>query len=181
MNLRFNDYRRFGRLRLLNEEDLQQHPGFKNLGPEPLEIESRDFVDRLRTRRGRVKSLLLDQSFLAGLGNIYADEALHASGIHPLTSAHRLRPNRARRLHRSIQTILPSALRAGGASIENFRRPSGELGWFQESLKVYGREGEECLRCGRSIRRIVVGQRGTWFCPRCQRKGRPQVESRRRR
>jgi len=139
------------------------------LGPEPLEISLDDFRKRLR-RRARIKPLLLNQSFLAGLGNIYADESLFAAGIHPLASAARLSAPRAAKLHQAIRDILSAAIAAGGSSISDYVDAEGRRGWFQTSHLAYGREGEPCARCGTPIRKIVVGQRGTHYCPKCQKR-----------
>jgi formamidopyrimidine-DNA glycosylase len=117
-----------------------------------------------------LKSLLLNQQFLAGLGNIYADEALHGAGLHPQLNAARVSGVRGRRLYASIQDVLRRAIRAGGTTQRDYFKPDGSPGWFKRALKVYGREGEICRTCVKGvIRRIVVGQRGTWFCPVCQR------------
>ncbi|MEJ5368911.1 MAG: bifunctional DNA-formamidopyrimidine glycosylase/DNA-(apurinic or apyrimidinic site) lyase [Bryobacteraceae bacterium] len=140
------------------------------LGPEPLEITSGEFRLRLAGRRGRIKPLLLDQRFLAGLGNIYADEALHRAGLHPLTPAHLISGRRAEALLASIVEVLREAIEAGGSSISDYVDGEGRSGRFQLSHRVYGREGKPCPTCGAPVRRIVVAQRGTHFCPRCQRR-----------
>jgi len=165
----FRDVRRFGRLWCGPREQLARLPERTGLGPEPLVIPASEFAGRLRARRGRLKSLLLNQRFLAGLGNIYADEALHGAGLHPQLNAERVPAARAMRLHASIQDILRRAIRAGGTTRRDYFKPDGSPGWFKRALKVYGREGEPCRTCRDGIiRRIVVGQRGTWFCPQCQ-------------
>jgi formamidopyrimidine-DNA glycosylase len=167
----FRDIRRFGRLWCGPREQLAALPELKKLGPEPLEIGASAFATRLKERRGRLKSLLLDQRFLAGLGNIYVDEALHGAGLHPLREAARVSRTAAEELHASIQDVLRRAIRAGGTTRRDYFKPDGSPGWFKRALKVYGREGEACRTCGTgTIRRIVVGQRGTWFCPKCQRR-----------
>ncbi len=168
--LLFRDIRTFGRVWTGKSAVLDAMKSIAKLGPEPLEISADDFAARLRARGGRLKALLLNQEFLAGVGNIYADEALYAAKLHPLAIASRVKPERARELHAAIQTVLRSAIEAGGSSIENFRNAEGESGWFQRELLAYGREGQPCSRCKTSIKRIVMGQRGTWFCPKCQRK-----------
>src|SRR5579862_789286 len=133
------------------------------LGPEPLEIPLEEFRQRLQ-RRARIKPLLLNQAFLAGLGNIYADESLFAAGIHPLASAARLSAPRAARLHQAIRDILSEAIAMGGSSISDYVDAEGRRGWFQVRHRVYGREGEPCSGCGAPVRKIVVAQRGTHFC-----------------
>ena len=139
------------------------------LGPDALEVTADEFRRRLSGRRRRIKPLLLDQRFLAGLGNIYADEALHRAGIHPLQPAAALSARRAEHLHKAIIEVLQEAIAAGGSSISDYVDGAGRKGGFQLQHRVYGREGRPCPLCGAAVRRIVVAQRGTWFCPRCQR------------
>ncbi len=164
--IRFRDIRKFGRVGLYVGEPER----FAALGPEPLEdaFTVRAFRDRLRRRKGRLKPLLLDQSFVAGIGNIYADEALWAARLHPLRSARSLRPADERRLHAEIRRILADAVSRRGSSVDDYTAPDGD-GSMQERLLVYQRAGEPCRRCGRPIRRIVVGGRATHFCSWCQR------------
>jgi formamidopyrimidine-DNA glycosylase len=173
--LRFHDPRKFGRVYLV--DDLNKVVG--KLGPEPL---GEDFtVERFagmlanpstgsgRRRRGRIKPLLLNQAFLAGLGNIYVDEALHTAGLHPLRTADTLTPDEIERLHVAIQSTLRHAIQHRGTSFDGvYRDMRGEPGAYQDRLRVYGRAGEPCHRCGAPIERIVVGQRGTYVCPVCQ-------------
>lgn len=160
--LRFSDTRKFGKVFVAAQaEDVTGA-----LGPEPLDpaFTARRFAVRLAGRKRQLKPLLLDQTFLAGVGNIYADEALHLAGLHPLRRSDTLTPDEARRLWAAIRRALRAGLRHNGASIDWAYRGGG----FQNYFRVYGREGEPCPRCGGPIRRIVVGQRGTHFCPRCQ-------------
>ncbi len=176
--IRFRDVRKFGRVGLYEREagsgELVVEPGgpavFAGHGPEPLDpgFTLRIFRRRLRERRGRLKSLLVDQSFVAGIGNIYADEALWLARLHPLRSAASLRPAGERRLYAAVREILAEAVARRGSSIDDYTAPEGD-GSMQERLQVYQRTGEPCLRCGRPIRRIVVGARATHFCSWCQR------------
>ena len=176
--LRFRDVRKFGRVGLYVRDtgsgELLLEPGgagvFGATGPEPLDeaFTLRAFRRRVRARRGRLKPLLLDQSFLAGVGNIYADEALWAARLHPLRSAGTLRPDDERRLYGAIRSVLAEAVERRGSSIDDYTAPDGD-GSMQERLLVYQRTGEACPRCGRPIRRIVVGGRATHFCSWCQR------------
>jgi formamidopyrimidine-DNA glycosylase len=138
---------------------------FAAIGPEPLDpaFTLRDFRRRLRKRKGRLKSLLLDQSFLAGVGNIYADEALWLARLHPLRTVATLRPPDERHLYEAIRSILAEAVERRGSSIDDYTAPDGD-GGMQEHLAVYQRTGEACPRCGRPIKRIVVGARSTHFC-----------------
>ncbi len=164
--LRFRDIRKFGRVGLYAADDQP----FDGLGPEPLDprFTVREFRARIRGRRARLKPLLVDQGFLAGVGNIYADEALWRSRLHPLRSAASLRPQQERALYRSILEILSTAVERRGSSIDDYTAPDGD-GTMQEHLDVYQRTGRPCPRCGRPIRRIVVGIRATHFCSFCQR------------
>ncbi len=168
-HLRFNDYRRFGRLRLFRDDELWHEPGLAKLGPEPLAVSAEDFVALCRRRPRMFKPALLDQSFLAGLGNIYADEALFAARLHPrrLTTS----PTRPKliELHGHIQRLLRKSLRLMGTTVDSYSGVNGTTGRFQSYLLVYGREGEPCPRCGRAIVREKIGSRSAHYCPRCQR------------
>ncbi len=169
MNLRFNDYRRFGRLRLYYDRELWQQDGLKELGPEPLEMIPADFVSMCRSTRRMIKPALLDQSFIAGLGNIYADESLYAARIHPTRLTSSLSSAKLAELHHHIRRLLRMAIRKMGTSVDSFSGINGNPGEFQKYLKVYGNEGNPCGRCGRSIVREKIGARSAHFCPRCQR------------
>ena len=167
-HLDFTDVRKFGRVEWVQgaEERLA------SLGPEPLgpSFTPAWLRANLRLRRRQLKPLLLDQTFLAGLGNIYVDEALHRAGLHPQRSSHSLRPAASERLHAEIRAVLREAIEEKGSSFDRlYRTPEGRPGAFQKRFRVYGRAGEPCTQCGGTIRRIVVGQRGTHLCPRCQR------------
>ncbi len=163
--LLYHDPRQFGRI----EWNAGVPPRVARLGPEPLEIDFEHFHERLR-RKAAVKPLLLNQAFLAGLGNIYVDESLFAAGIHPLTTASRLSRPRAKKLYDAIQGILTHAIKLGGSSISDYVNAQGERGWFQMEHRVYGREGESCVNCGSHIRKILVAQRGTHYCAKCQKR-----------
>ena len=162
LRLAFNDTRKFGRAWLLDDPDAV----LGDLGPEPFDenLDARVFQQMLVDRRRQIKPLLLDQTFLAGLGNIYTDESLHTAGIHPLTPSDRIDPLQAERLLTAIRAVLNEGIRRNGASIDWVYRG----GSFQNSFRVYGRTGERCPVCGTPIQRILVGQRGTHFCPVCQ-------------
>lgn len=161
--LRFVDPRRFGRIVWLGKD-----PDDASLGPEPLTLREYQFATRLARTRRRIKTALLDQRFVAGIGNIYADESLHAARIHPATPTNRLTPGEARRLLRVIKSVLRRAIRSGGSTIRDYANGRNERGTFQHELAVYDREGETCRRCATRIVRIVLGGRGTHFCPTCQ-------------
>ena len=163
--LLYDDIRQFGRI------EISEGPNVRVgvLGPEPLDLPADDFAARLRKHKVRIKALLLNQKFLGGVGNIYADEALHRAGIQPRADSSRLSRPRAFRLHAAIQEVLRESIEHGGSSISDYVDSAGERGEFQESHRVYGREGLPCPACGAPIKRIVVAQRGTHYCPKCQR------------
>jgi len=164
----FSDVRKFGRVTF--EDDLEERLG--ELGPEPLDegFTSEGFVHALRRKRRMLKPLLLDQAFVAGLGNIYVDEALFQARLHPERSAEHLTAVSARALHAAIRSTLTAAIEREGSSFDRFyRTPEGKPGSYQHQFQVYGRVGRPCRRCGSRIARIVVGQRGTHLCRRCQR------------
>lgn len=158
----FDDTRQFGRFELIADVESLA------LGPEPLEISLEDFAEALRARRGSVKSLLLDQYFLSGMGNIYTDEALFQARIHPLAPARGVTYAQAAALHEAMRALLLQAIEDGGSSISDYVDADGRRGNFQSRHQVYGREGKPCTYCGAPIRRIVVGQRGTHYCELCQ-------------
>jgi len=160
--LAFDNPRKFGRTWLV--DDPAEVVG--HLGPEPLDerLTSGDFHARLQRHRRQIKPLLMTQTFLAGLGNIYTDEALFRAGIHPQTRAHCLRLAQAEHLLLAIRAVLREGLAANGASIDWIYREGG----FQNAFRVYHRQGEPCLQCSAPIHRIIVGQRSTHFCPHCQ-------------
>jgi len=176
--LRFRDIRKFGKVGLYRRDpvtgELVAEVGgaavFAAIGPEPLDDDFtlRTFRRRIRRRNGRLKPLLLDQGFVAGVGNIYADESLWRSRLHPLRSASSLRPPDERRLYEAIRAVLAEAIVRRGSSIDDYTAPDGD-GSMQERLDVYQRTGEPCRRCGRPIKRVVVGARSTHFCSWCQR------------
>ena len=165
----YRDVRRFGTWLLLEPGELDGYLA-ERVGEEPLlpAFTSRRLADRLAGRRAPVKSALLDQRTLAGLGNIYVDETLWRARIHPLRPARELDANELRRLHRAIRASLEAGLERQGATLRDYALPDGSYGGAQDEFKAYGREGEPCDRCGTPIEKIRLGGRGTWFCPRCQ-------------
>jgi formamidopyrimidine-DNA glycosylase len=168
--LRYTDPRRFGRMALLTEAELET--ALAPLGSEPLGISSKELHARLAGRRARIKVLLLDQRVLRGLGNIYADESLWRARIHPMRHAGSLTRQQIARLHRAIHSVLRAAIRLRGSSISDYRDAEGRRGEFQRLHRVYDREGKPCRRCHGKIGRILVSGRSSYFCPRCQRKPR---------
>jgi formamidopyrimidine-DNA glycosylase len=169
--LRFRDVRKFGRIGLYPGRGRRRVADvFARHGPEPLpaSFSAARLATRLRRRHARLKTLLLDQSFIAGVGNIYADEALWRARLHPLRRADTLTHAEVRRLHRGIRAALREGLAGGGASYRDYVDPDGEPGLAAERMRVYRRTGQPCPRCGRPIQRMLVGQRATHFCPHCQ-------------
>jgi len=164
--LRFEDQRQFGKLEVSHGVPAR----VDKLGPEPLEITREEFAARLKRRNARIKAVLLDQSFVRGMGNIYADEALFRAGIHPQAIAAKLRRDRAQRLYQAMVEVLTQAIEKGGSSISDYVDAEGRKGFFQIEHRVYQRTGEPCVTCGTAIKRTLVAQRGTHFCPRCQRR-----------
>ncbi len=168
-SLRFNDYRRFGRVRLFPTNCVMNQKGLVDLGPEPLEIPVSNFINLFGKSSRMIKPALLDQTFLAGLGNIYTDEALFAVGINPRRPTANITGKKLSALHGNIQQMLKRAIRLAGTSVDTFAGVNGRPGKYQKYLKVYGREGEPCPKCSGKIRREKIGSRSAHFCPRCQR------------
>jgi len=172
--LRFRDVRKFGFLLCVEGDPMASCGELACLGPEPLEVDLSKFRAVLKGRRGRTKSLLLDQTRIAGVGNIYADETLFEARIHPEAAASSLRAGAVERLYHSMRKILASAVEAGGSTLtdEGYRDADGNPGDFQFAHKVYDRKGEPCFVCGMPIKVKRVGGRSSHFCPECQRKPR---------
>ncbi len=171
----YTDPRRFGFFDLMAREDVGNHPALARLGPEPLGpgFTPAYMARALRGRRGAVKTALLDQAVVAGLGNIYVCEALFRAGISPRRQAGGIAPSgrptaRLERLVTAVREVLLEAIAAGGSTLRDHARVNGEAGGFQQHFAVYGREGEPCEGCGRPVQRIVQGGRSTFFCSHCQ-------------
>ena len=169
--LHFQDVRRFGRFLLLEEGNPATLPTLAAMGPEPL---ADDFTTEalwrgVRGREAAIKTLLLSQRPVAGVGNIYADEALWRVGIHPRRPARQLTKKQVVHLHGAIRDVLQASIEAQGTTLYDYRTVNGEVGAYLEKLDAYGHEGEPCRRCGTTIERIVVGQRSSHVCPTCQR------------
>ncbi|MGH9579602.1 MAG: bifunctional DNA-formamidopyrimidine glycosylase/DNA-(apurinic or apyrimidinic site) lyase, partial [Terriglobales bacterium] len=161
--LRFVDPRRFGRLSVARRD------AAPSAGSEPLDVDFDSFVSLFRGRRTPIKSALLNQKLLRGVGNIYADESLFRAGIRPRRRAASLTRVEFSRLRKALRKVLNQAIAAGGSSVSNYVDADGEQGWFQFEHRVYQRHGEPCLKCGASIKRVLVAGRGTHYGPRCQR------------
>ena len=171
--IRFNDARRFGVMDLIASESLAAHKLLRDLGPEPLgnSFNGPALADALNGRRTPIKTALLDQKVVAGLGNIYVSEALYFAGLSPRRQAFTVQGRRAERLARAVREVLTRAIAAGGSSLRDYVQASGELGYFQHEWAVYGREGERCpgCDCAGAVRRLVQSNRSTFYCPHRQR------------
>jgi formamidopyrimidine-DNA glycosylase len=173
----YNDPRRFGFMQLIPRPELATHPLITNIGIEPLgeELDGAALAKAFAGRRTSLKSALLDQKLIAGLGNIYVCEALHRAGLSPRRAASSLvcknsaPAMRAIHLAQAIHDVLAEAVAAGGSSLRDHRKPDGCLGYFQHSFRVYDRAGKPCLRCGGTVHRITQSGRATFFCGSCQR------------
>ena len=169
----FFDARRFGYMDLVDTARLDAHPRFAAMGPEPLSdaFNAAYLKAAFAGRRGGVKTLLLNQGLVAGLGNIYVCEALHRAGVSPLRTVSTLSGRKLGEIVAAVRSVLTEAIAAGGSTLRDYAGPDGVLGYFQHRFEVYGRQGEACRSpgCGGAIRRIVQAGRSTFYCPRCQR------------
>jgi len=166
-----NDLRQFGYVKLVKSGELLDFFKKEKLGPEPLEkkFTLAEFSAILKKKpKAKIKQFLLDQQNLTGIGNIYSDEILFFSGVHPLKRVHELKPSEIKKVFEGIRKILPEAIRFGGSSVRDFLDALGREGGYVPNLKVYGREGEKCSRCKAIIKRIKIGSRSAHFCPKCQ-------------
>ncbi|HZT17432.1 MAG TPA: bifunctional DNA-formamidopyrimidine glycosylase/DNA-(apurinic or apyrimidinic site) lyase [Gaiellaceae bacterium] len=165
----YRDVRRFGTWLLLEPDEAEAYVD-ERVGREPLDgaYAAKHLAERLQGRRAPVKAAILDQRTVAGVGNIYADEALWRARIHPLTPAEALGPREVRALHRGLRRALEHGIARQGSTLRDYRTPNGDSGTMQDEFRVYGRAGEPCPRCGAPIDKIRVAGRGTWYCPSCQ-------------
>lgn len=168
--LSFSDMRKFGYVKAMTEEELQQWDFFCKCGPEPLENENDCLAGRIKDRRSAIKGVLLNQSVVVGVGNIYADEALFRAGIHPEARADKISRARAKHLFSELQEVLLQAIRENGSSIRDYVNADGDAGAFQNSFNVYGRAGENCRQCETPLKAVKVAGRTSTFCPKCQKK-----------
>ncbi len=162
--LLYEDPRQFGRIEYGDELPAR----VAALGPEPLEVSLDEFIRRLKLRKSPVKAVLLNQAVVRGVGNIYADEALFRAGVHPKRVASSLRADRVERIFKAMREVLAEAIASRGSSVSNYVDAEGNRGGFQADHRVYQRTGEPCVSCGAPIKRIVVGQRSTHYCSKCQ-------------
>lgn len=168
--LRYSDPRRFGAWLFWGEADPLTHPLLSALGPEPLsEAFNRDYLHR-HTQKSRraIKVMIMDSRIVVGVGNIYANEALFQARIHPKQPANTLSMQQISALTASIKAILTQAIEQGGTTLQDFTQPDGRPGYFAQTLQVYGKTGQSCPKCGHAIEQLTIGQRSSYFCPRCQ-------------
>lgn len=163
----FRDIRRFGSIYFWDGAKAGPE-GVRKLGADPFKLTASEFGKIFKPRRGRIKSLLLDQRLMAGLGNIYADESLFRSGLDPRRRPFRVSQLKLEALHRAVCEVLSEAVQCGGSSIDDYVHSDGSRGGFQEHHRVYGKAGSPCLACGTAIRRVVLAGRSSFFCPKCQ-------------
>jgi formamidopyrimidine-DNA glycosylase len=168
--LALSDLRKFARIELWSNKELKESGKMEEFGPEPLEKDFNfgDFKEALRKKKGRVKQVLMDQTVIAGVGNIYSDEALWESGVHPSRRIPDISDKELEKLYKALIDVLKLSIKLKGESISDYRRISGEKGKFDPMRKVYRREGKECFKCGSKIKRIKIGGRSSYFCPKCQ-------------
>jgi len=169
--LALSDLRKFAKIEIWERAELKNSKEFKNLGPEPLDknFTFEKFEERLsKKKKGKIKQVLMDQSMIAGIGNIYSDEILWRAKVHPLKDVSKLNGGELEEIYRAMKEILPKAIKLGGESFSDFRRISGERGYFDKERKVYRRTGEKCSRCGAVVKRLKTGGRSAHFCPKCQ-------------
>jgi formamidopyrimidine-DNA glycosylase len=167
--LRYTDPRRFGAI-LWTDDDINQHPLFKNLGPEPLSDKfNSDYLCKVaKGRRVTIKTFIMNGNNVVGVGNIYANEALFLAKIHPKTAAGKLDSKQYKKLVTAIKLVLDKAISAGGTTLKDFRKSDGKPGYFAQQLSVYGRENKPCIQCSSDIVQYKEAQRATYFCPQCQ-------------
>lgn len=169
--LYFNDLRQFGYMKLVKTDELLKQNEIQKLGPEPFDKNFTPATFKkmlLRRPKAKIKQLLLDQNFLAGVGNIYADESLFFAGVLPTRPVRSLKPNEIKKIYKGIKSIMEKAIQKGGTSVNSYVMLLGEKGGFEKYLKVYSKEGKRCPRCGGKIKRIKLGGRSAHFCPVCQ-------------
>lgn len=168
--LALSDLRKFAKVELWNNKELEEAEEFENLGPEPLEksFTLKKFKEILRNRKGKIKQVLMDQNIIVGIGNIYSDEILWEAKTHPFKDISKLSETEFKKIYLAIKKILPLAIKLKGESISDYRRPSGEKGYYDKARKVYRKKGESCPRCRTVIKRVKMGGRSAHFCPKCQ-------------
>ncbi len=171
--LALSDLRKFAKVELWKTEELLNSSEFKKLGPEPLDpkFTFEKFKQALKNKKGKIKQILMNQEIIAGIGNIYSDEALWWAKIHPFQDVSKLSEDELKKLYEAIKRVLKKGIELGGESFSDYRNIEGEKGDFDDERKVYQREGEKCSRCGTKIKRIKISGRSSCFCPKCQKYG----------
>ncbi|OGZ27325.1 MAG: DNA-formamidopyrimidine glycosylase [Candidatus Nealsonbacteria bacterium RIFOXYB1_FULL_40_15] len=164
--LALSDLRKFAKIELKKKEEIEKD--LEKIGPDPFQIGSEEFEAKIRKKRGKIKQVLMDQTVVSGIGNIYSDEILWESNVHPERKTADISEKEMQDIYKSSKKILKKALEAGGTSISDFRNTEGIKGKFGEIKKAYGREGQKCFRCSSLIKRKKIGQRSAHFCPSCQ-------------
>jgi len=166
----FSDLRKFGRIELLTARELENLKDLKQLGPDPLDknFTFDKFKEIIQNQKRKIKAVLMDQKIISGIGNIYSDEILFRARVHPFKPANTLKVKESERIYKSIKSVLKKAIKLGGESISDYRRPDGRKGGFDKERKVYRREGMPCYVCSTKIERRKIGSRSTYFCPKCQ-------------
>jgi len=168
LEMALSDLRKFAKIVVFKDEKLNEVEDIKKLGPDPLVISFKKFAEILKRKKGRIKTVLMDQGVIAGIGNIYSDEILWYSGIHPLKRVEKLSVGGVKKIYQATKKVLRLALKQGGTSSDDYRKPDGTKGGYYEARKVYQREGEKCSRDNGIIKRIKIGGRSAHFCPKHQ-------------
>ena len=166
--LAFSDLRKFGRIELWDREQLTTAKIIQDLGPDALKLTFVEFEEILKKSKRKIKQVLMDQKLIAGIGNIYADEILFKSKIHPFRAADSLMKKEIKKIHQAIKPILEKAIKLGGSSVSDFYNSDGRMGNFQNEFKIYRRNGQKCFNCLTIIKREKIANRSTHFCPKCQ-------------
>lgn len=166
--LALSDLRKFAKLMVGDKEKIQNLSDLKDLGPDPLEVSEKEFIDILKNKKGRIKQVLMDQSVFAGIGNIYSDEILWFAKIHPFARTEELKEKNLKNIFKYTKEVLEEGIKLRGTSISDYRDPEGRAGGYDKIRRVYRREGEKCPRCKTAITRIKIGSRSAHYCTNCQ-------------
>lgn len=166
--LALSDLRKFAKLMAGNKDEMENLPDLKDLGPDPLEISEKKFIDILKNKKGKIKQVLMEQGVFAGIGNIYSDEILWFAKIHPFARTEKLSDKDLKNIYKYAKEVLNEGIKLRGTSISDYRDPEGRAGGYAEVRRVYRREGERCPRCKGEIKRIKMGGRSAHYCPKCQ-------------
>lgn len=164
----YNDVRKFGKIRLVKKDKIEEDAKMLSLGKEPFDLSGEELFNKIHKSNRKIKQILLDQKIISGLGNIYVDETLFLSKINPSTPANKITMTMCDRIIKNSIAVLNNAIKMGGSTIKSYGFGNNEKGYFQTKLYVYGREKQECLVCGETIKKIILSGRGTHFCPKCQ-------------